>query len=80
MLPLSAFLLAWLIAMSVYVFLCLLTVVMALRFGISGFATYMATAGFLIVAAIGLVVTGGYFTTVDWNRTVTVFSASVPSL
>lgn len=80
MLPLSFFLLIWLIVMSVFVLLALLTVVMALRYGLSGFTTYIVTAGFLIVIALGFVASGSYFSTVDWTQTVTVFSTALPTL
>ena len=80
MIPLSAFLLAWLLVMSIFVLLVLLSVVMALRFGLSGFTTYVVTACFLMVIAIGMVASGGYFSTVDWTQPVTVFSTTIPTL
>ncbi len=64
--------------MSAYGLLTLFTVFMAFRYGISGFTTYLATAGFLIVVAIAFIISGSYFTTVDWSTNVPLFATSLP--
>ncbi len=67
MIPLIWFLFAWLIVMALFVLLTLITLGIFLRFGLSSFTTYAASALFLGGIVAAFVLTGGYLLTVDWT-------------
>lgn len=70
MIPLGYFVIAWLVIVAVFLILAFITVLMQLRFGLSGIFTYLAAALFLGVTFFTLLAVGGYLTTVDWTQTV----------
>lgn len=68
MIPLIWFLLAWLVLVGLFAFATLITVIMHLRFGLSGTWTFVSTGIFLLVALGVLLASGGYLFTVDWSQ------------
>lgn len=76
MIPLIYFLFAWLVLVAIFAVLALITVLMNVRFGLSGFVTYAMTAVFLGVVCLVLLSTGGYFLTVDWSQDVSLVPPS----
>jgi hypothetical protein len=67
MIPLSIFLIAWLVLLGIYALLALVSIVQMVRFGVSGSMTYFSTGIYLAVAAFVLTATVLYFLTVDWS-------------
>ena len=71
MIPIIWFLIVWLIAMGVFFLLAILTMGIALRFGLSGSKTFILCILFFVVS---VVVAGGVglyeLTHVDWTQTV----------
>jgi hypothetical protein len=71
---------AWLIAVALFSLLAAFTSIIALRFGLSSFGTYMTTAVFLAVSVLVIVLVGGFSMTVDWSQTVNLIPSSAPTL
>lgn len=67
MIPLSVFLIAWIILLAIYAIISLISIIQMVRFGIASSMTYFSTAVFLIVALIGIGGTCFYLATVDWS-------------
>lgn len=67
MISLSFFLILWVILLAIYAFLALISVTQMIRFGVASSMTYFSTGIFLAVAIIVVLVTVGYFLTVDWS-------------
>ena len=83
MIPLSYFLIAWILLIALYAVLAVVTVIQMVRFAVASNMTYFSTAVFLIVAFLGLGATLVYFLTVDWTSGVnlgTIFQAPTISL
>ena len=76
MIPLVYFLFAWLVLVALFAIAALITVVMALRYGLSGLLTTLSTGLFLIVTCFVLVGMGAYLAGVDWNQDVRLFNSS----
>lgn len=76
MIPLVYFMFAWLVLVAIFAIVALITVLMALRFGLSGPMTTLATAIFVGVAAAILIVTGSYLIGIDWTQNVGFTSSS----
>ena len=74
MIPLSVFLIAWLVFLGLYAVMSLASVLQMLRFGIAGFGTWASTSLFLLVAFVVIAGSGFYFMSVDWTQTVDVFT------
>jgi hypothetical protein len=70
MIPLGYFLIAWLVLVAIFALLAFVTVIMNVRYGLSGLMTYLSTACFLIVVCVTLFVVGGFLVTVDWSQDV----------
>ncbi|MCK9361284.1 hypothetical protein M0Q28_03570 [Patescibacteria group bacterium] len=68
MIPLGYFLIAWLVLVAIFALMAFVTVIMNVRYGLSGLMTYVSTAIFLIVVCAVLFATGGYLATVDWSQ------------
>ncbi|MEO5927740.1 MAG: hypothetical protein ABIO72_03390 [Patescibacteria group bacterium] len=67
MIPLSYFLLAWIVLLAIYALLTLVSVIQMVRFAVASSMTYFSTAVFLIVAVLAIGATCVYLATVDWN-------------
>jgi hypothetical protein len=67
MIPLSVFLLIWIVLLVIYALLALVSVIQMIRFGVASTMTYFSTGVFLVVALIAIAATCVYFTTVDWS-------------
>lgn len=67
MIPLSTFLIAWLIFLGLYGILALISIMQMVRFGVAGSMTYFSTAIYLVVALIAIGATAAYLMTVDWT-------------
>jgi hypothetical protein len=80
MIPLSWFLVAWLILLAIYALLVLFTLIQMLRHGLPSPLTYAST--FLFVAVIAAVVLGSgmYFLNVNWNESVSLLPSSINAL
>ncbi len=76
MIPLSLFLVLWLVLMAVYAAMTMLTVMLTLRYALSSFGTYAMTAGLLLVIAFVLFITAGYLLTVDWSQEMELFASA----
>jgi hypothetical protein len=79
MIPLLWFLIAWLILIGLFALATLITVVMNLRYGLSGFMTMVTTGIFLLVVVGVLLASGSYLLTVDWSQSFDLFGTG-PSL
>jgi len=80
MIPLVYFLFAWLVLVALFAIAALVTVLMALRYGLSGLLTTLSTAIFLIVTCLVLIGMGSYLVGVDWTQNVHVFDAVTSDL
>ncbi len=69
MVPLVYFLIAWLVFIAIFGLMSFITVIMNLRFGLSGGFTYVITGVFVGVSCLILLAAGGYLLTVDWTQT-----------
>lgn len=67
MLPLSIFIVIWLVFLGIFGLLSLASVVQMVRFGVSGSITYISTGIFLVVSALVIFTIGMYLLTVDWS-------------
>lgn len=81
MIPLSFFLVAWLVLVAIFGLMSMLTVYMNIKNGITTFGSYVTTAIFLGVSLFVILGVGGYLLTIDWTQTVGLFSMpTVPLL
>ncbi|MEK7473295.1 MAG: hypothetical protein AAB668_01000 [Patescibacteria group bacterium] len=69
MIPLVYFLIAWLVFIAIFGLMSFITVLMNLRYGLSGPVTYLTTAVFIGVSCVVLLGVGGFLLTVDWSET-----------
>ncbi|MBU1034776.1 hypothetical protein KKF59_02355 [Patescibacteria group bacterium] len=67
MIPLSIFLIIWLVLLLAYVALAFISIVQMMRFALVGKMAYFSTFIFLSVAAIIILIVSIYLTTVDWT-------------
>lgn len=70
MVPLTTFLIIWIILLAIYGLLVLVTLIQMLRHGLPSAAAYVTTFVFLIVSAGVIFGTGWYLTDVDWTVSV----------
>lgn len=78
MIPISFFLVAWLVLVAIFGLMAMLTVYMNIKNGITTFGSYVTTAIFLGVSLFVILGVGGYVLTIDWTQTISLFS--VPSM
>jgi len=76
MIPLSYFLIAWIILLAIFGFLLLLTLIQMLRHGLPMPSTYISTFLFLAVIAFVVLGVGGHLTTVDWSQSVSLIPSN----
>lgn len=76
MIPLVYFAIAWLVLVAVFALMTFITVLMNVRYGLSGMMTYLSTALFLTVVCGVLLGAGSYLITVDWSQDVEIMPAS----
>lgn len=76
MIPLVYFLFAWLVLVALFAAVALITVIMALRYGLSGLLTTLSTAIFLFVTCAVLMGMGAYLLGMDWEQDVRLFNSS----
>ncbi len=76
MIPLVYFVIAWLALVAVFALMTLVTVLMNVRYGLSGLMTYLSTALFLVVICGVLLGVGSYLITVDWSQDVNIIPSS----
>lgn len=74
MVPISYFLIAWIILLSLYLIMAMVSVLQMVRFGIAGFGTYASTTIFIALLVITVVGSGLYFLTVDWSGSLGFFA------
>ncbi|HEU0051411.1 MAG TPA: hypothetical protein VFQ60_05155 [Patescibacteria group bacterium] len=79
MLPLSWFLIGWLILMAIFAIVVLLTITVYLRYGVAYPTTYIASIIFLSVIAIVFISACSYLAGVDWSGSINPFGIK-PSL
>ncbi len=70
MIPLVYFLIAWLVFIAIFGLMSFITVLMNLRYGLSGPVTYLTTALFIVVSCFVLLGVGGFMLTVDWSESI----------
>jgi hypothetical protein len=70
MIPLGYFFVTWLVLIAIFGLMTFITVIMNVRYGLSGLITYLSTAFFLGVICVALFAVGGYLATVDWSQEV----------
>lgn len=73
MIPLSYFLIAWILLASIFFLYALITVGVYLKFGVAGSFTSATAALFLGVALIVICGSAYYFTMVDWSKPIGFF-------
>lgn len=82
MIPLIWLLAGWTVLVGLLLLLSAVTLMMHIRFGLSGFGTTVTATGFAMVILAALILTSSYLLTVDWSQTLNVFSdfsISIPS-
>ncbi len=67
MIPLTYFLIAWVVLLGIFGLIMLVTLLQMLRHGLPSTATYIATLLFLIVTAGVVIGTSLYLTQTDWD-------------
>lgn len=67
MIPLVYFLIAWLVFIAIFVLMSFITVIMNMRYGLSGSVTVMTTAIFIGVSCAILLGVGIFLLNVDWS-------------
>lgn len=67
MIPFIYFLIAWLVLVAIFGLMSFITVLMNLRYGLSGPVTYMTTTIFIGVSSLILLGVGGYLFILDWS-------------
>ena len=77
MIPLSYFLIAWVILLAVFGIMTLLTLVQMLKHGLPSPMTYASTFLFLIVTIGVIVGSAVYFTGVDWTMTISLIPSEI---
>ncbi len=73
MIPLYAFLIAWLAFIGIYAIMALLSVIQMVRFGIANVGTYLSTVLFLAVLIVVLLGTGSTLIGIDWHQQLNAF-------
>lgn len=73
MIPLSYFLLAWLVFFIIFGITAFMSVVQMLRFGVAGAGTYLSTGVFLTLSFLVILGCSIYFLNVDWQQTINIF-------
>lgn len=76
MIPLSYFLIAWIVLLGIFGIVLLLTLIQVLRHGLPSAGTYVATFLFLAVIALVLLSVSGYLLTVDWTEPIALIPGS----
>lgn len=77
MIPLSYFLIVWVILLAIFGVMMLLTLIQMLRHGLSSIETYLVTAVFLSVTAIVVIGTALLLARVDWSTPVQILPDGV---
>lgn len=77
MIPLSYFLIAWVILLAIFGMMTLLTLLQMLKHGLPSPMTYASTFLFLIVTAGVVVGSAMYFAGVDWSSSVELVPSGV---
>ena len=73
MLPLSYFLLAWIILLAIFGLVALISIMQMLRYGVVGIGTYLSTILFLLVSMVVVLGTGIFLTRVDWTHSMNLY-------
>jgi hypothetical protein len=73
MIPLYWFLFVWLILMALFCVAALLTVMLAVKYGLSSFTTFISTVLFLGVSVTAIIITGIYLLGADWTQGLNIF-------
>ena len=79
MIPLTIFLIIWLVLIGIYALLSLISMIQMIRFGVMGSMTYFSTALFVVVAALALGLTALYLINVDWSQSLNLATLLSPS-
>ena len=69
MIPLAWLLIIWIIGVGIFLLLALLTITLALRFGISGLRTFLFCGLFAFTSFVVIALVGTYALGVDWTQT-----------
>lgn len=76
MIPLVYFVIAWLALIAIFALMTFITVLMNVRYGLSGMLTYLSTALFLTVICGVLLGVGSYLITIDWTQDINIIPSS----
>lgn len=79
MIPLVWLLLLWLAGVTLFLILSLLTITLALRFGVSGLHTFFFCGIFLAVSAVVIGLVGLFALQVDWSQALAFGVNSLPN-
>lgn len=79
MIPLLWIFLGWALGVALFSLLALLTVSLAMRFGLMGATTYVVCGLFLVVGAVLVLGPGTYLLTVDWSQSITLIPSLEPA-
>ncbi len=80
MIPLVYFAIAWLVLVAIFALMTFITVLMNVRYGLSGLLTYISTAFFLIVICGVLFGVGSFLVSVDWSKDLDILPSSSNSV
>lgn len=81
MIPLAWILIAWIVCVSVFLLVALLTTSLAVKFALSGPRTVVLCGAFLLVSFLVIGTVGLYATRVDWSQSLSFgISPVTPSL
>ncbi len=79
MIPLLWIFFAWVIGIAVFGLFALFTMSLVLRFGLTGFSTFLYCGIFLFVAGVIIFGSGMYLLGVDWSQSITLIPSSPPA-
>lgn len=80
MIPIFWFFLAWLVLVSLFAILSLVTALVNFKYGIANTGFYVSLGLFLTVGFFVVLFVGSYALTVDWSQTISLLPNLSPSL
>lgn len=79
MIPLLWIFFAWVIGVALFALFALFTISLVMRFGLTGFGTFLYSGCFLFVAGIIILGSGMFLLSADWSQSVSLIPSSPPT-
>lgn len=77
MIPLAWFLIAWIACVGLFLLASVVTIALALRFGLTGSKTFVLCLLYLLVGLVVVGTVGTYALTVDWSQALPIFPTQI---